>query len=181
MMGQEHFKVDLDRVATKSQPVVTTSSGIGPAASSAPDESKRPWKLELVPFATPNGVVLYEIHFVNVSNLVIVLPISQDGSKLAEVCPNHTLTTAVVSLSQKDERFSRIRLEVFYGCETLPDTITRIKPGEWVAYVGKGAKTSTDARAEVILSKVTYLRKDGVQTSNQLATEYYYSAWQTHQ
>lgn len=137
IMGQERDRVDMDKAVTKSQPVVTTSSGIGPSASSAPAESKRPWKLELAPFTPLGDVVLYEIHLVNVSNSVMVLPISQDGEKLAKACPNHKLTSTIVSLSQRDEIFSRVRLEVFYGCETFPDTVVRIKPGEWVAYVGK--------------------------------------------
>jgi len=169
----------MDSPHAKTDPSVTTGR-VSTPPSTGPIGPKPIWRLDLTPLVLASaGVILYEIHLVNVSTSALIVPVSQDGVKLAAACPEHTVRSLILALSRRDERFSTVRMEEFYGCEAQPDSLAYLGPGEWISFVGRAqwADIKTDVRATSILSRVRYTQTANGMVSDRGQTTDLYSPW----
>jgi hypothetical protein len=180
-LGQERAKIDMDGSHTKTAPSITTER-VNMPKMTAPAGPKPLWGLDLLPMVKSSpDITLYEIHLINGSTSTLMLPVSQDGVGLATACPEHAVSSLTLALTRKDERFSRVRVEQFYGCEEQPDSFVYLKPGEWISFTGRvqRADIKTQVRAEAILSRIRYTNSANGMVADQVQTANLSSPWQS--
>ncbi len=114
------------------------------------------WRVDLIPTPLRTGSTRLEFHIVNVSSVSQTVPTSQDGVKIVAECPEHTILEGVYTLGGKADKNYFHRLGMFYGCETFPTTLVRLKPNEWGTYV---ITVPTDRLPKEIQVQIDFVHK----------------------
>jgi hypothetical protein len=173
---QEKMRVDIDGAATRTVPEARTGKGM-----IGDNTHRKIWRVDLSPSATSSlGSTMLEIRIANVSDVTRSLPLSQDGVKVVAECPGHTVLEGALFLGSKaDNKYFR-QVGLFYGCETFPTTLVRLKPGEWVTFV---KNIPTDRLPKEIRAQISFVHKryqpspEGQSAEDQEYSTFEFSPW----
>jgi hypothetical protein len=152
---QEKMKIDLNAPAARTEPEIVSGKGM------SGDHTRRNsiWTVNLSVPAVSTESTKLEVRIVNVSSAVRSVPVSQDGVGLVAACPEHTVLQRALFLeSREDAKYFR-QLGLFYGCESVPATLVRLEPGEWVTYVTNisTGRLPKQIRAHIRMTRTKYL------------------------
>ena len=106
-----------------------------------------------------------DIWIENTSKAAIDLPVAGDGVAAYEACRGEPIIVSYLSVAKTmSDPGVPLPYTSLYGCKTLPRSLVRIKPSEWIALVdlGVSANSRSGSRPTLIYSVERHIyRKNG--------------------
>lgn len=90
---------------------------------------------------------LADLRIQNVSDHSIEVPISRNGLKAYESCPEHTFLTSSISQEASKTGGGMQAGAELYGCAALPGSTVTLMPGDWIKIAGLSFAKSNESLA----------------------------------